>query len=99
MIKKTNNNFFLFTIKALMVFVIITCFLTSCENSDNTEPKAVSLNGMAAAGAPINGSVVVKDQLGRLTSCKIEKDGSYSIDVTGYEPPFILWSEGDVNGK
>ena len=89
----------MFIIKALMAIVITSSFFTACENSDNIEPEPVSLNGMAVAGAPINGKVIVKDQVGRLLSCVIAKDGSFLIDVTGYDPPFVLWSDGDVNGK
>ena len=99
MSKNSKNNYLMFIIKALMAFIIISCFFSACENSDNTEPQEVSLDGMAVAGAPINGKVIVRDQVGRLTSCIIEKDGSFSVEVTGYDPPFVLWSNGDVNGK
>jgi alpha-glucosidase (family GH31 glycosyl hydrolase)/beta-glucosidase/6-phospho-beta-glucosidase/beta-galactosidase len=82
----------------LMFFMMMYVFI-GCDSSENIEPTTEQLNGMAVAGAPIKGRVIIKDQNGKLTSCAIGEDGSFRVDVTIYTPPFVLWSEGSVNGS
>jgi hypothetical protein len=62
-------------------------------------PSAVKINGMAASGAPIAGSVVAKDSLGATFGpATIAADGSYSLTVTSGTAPFILQATGSVGG-
>jgi uncharacterized protein (TIGR03437 family) len=65
----------------------------------NVTPASLSLSGTAAAGAPIIGTVTVKDSLGAERVTLIEADGSYSIDVTGMTAPFALRADGYVGNN
>ncbi|ETR72079.1 MAG: hypothetical protein OMM_07728 [Candidatus Magnetoglobus multicellularis str. Araruama] len=67
--------------------------MTACENSEHIDPKTSQLEGMALAGKPISGKVVVKDSRGNYCSGIIAADGAFNIDVTEMLPPFILWSK------
>jgi alpha-glucosidase (family GH31 glycosyl hydrolase)/beta-glucosidase/6-phospho-beta-glucosidase/beta-galactosidase len=77
----------------IFVSITILIFFCGCENSDNVDLKPANLEGMAVSGAPITGSVVVRDDLGHYSSAAIGTDGSFQIDVTDMSPPFVLWSE------
>lgn len=58
-----------------------------------------SLSGTAAAGAPLVGTVTVKDHLGATRQVQIEADGGYTIDVSGMTGPFVLQANGTVGGR
>lgn len=61
---------------------------------------APTVTGVAAAGAPISGTVFLKDSVSPLEHSKpINADGSYSFDVTGLTAPFILKVVGTANGQ
>jgi hypothetical protein len=66
---------------------------------DDPQPVSTILSGTAAAGAPIVGTVTVKDALGNTKSALIEANGNYNVDVSGMTPPFRLRAEGTVGGK
>ncbi len=57
------------------------------------------LTGIAAAGAPIIGTINVKGANGVLSLGAIESDGSFSVDVAALTAPFVVWAEGTANGK
>jgi hypothetical protein len=59
-------------------------------------PASLTLSGTAAAGAPIIGTVTVKDSAGTERVTTIEADGSYSVDVSGMTPPLALRADGYV---
>jgi hypothetical protein len=67
-----------------------------------TGPQPQLLSGLAAAGAPIVGSVTIKDSS---TPVSLEKtvtiaaDGKYSVDVVGMTGPFALRADGKVGGR
>lgn len=67
-----------------------------------TGPQPQLLSGLAAAGAPIVGSVTIKDSS---TPVRLEKtvtiaaDGKYSVDVSGMTAPFALRADGKVGGR
>lgn len=67
------------------------------KKSSRTE----TLSGVAAAGAPIIGTVTVKDSSNPpLTkTARIAADGQYSIDVRGMTAPFALRADGTVGGR
>jgi|GEM_PF-4229048 len=58
------------------------------------------LSGVAANGAPLAGTVVLKDSsdTSRSLSSAIAADGSFSFDVTGLRPPFLLQATGTSGG-
>mgnify|MGYP000412029441 CR=1 FL=1 len=72
----------------------------NANNTDNTPGSGdVMLSGTAAAGAAIIGQVIVKGSAGVTISTEIATDGSYSIDVSSLEAPYMLRAEGRVGGK
>jgi hypothetical protein len=64
-------------------------------------PTAQTLSGTAAAGAPIIGTVTVKDSSPsqRTRTVTIEADGDYTVDVSDLTPPLMLRAEGKANGR
>jgi len=57
------------------------------------------ISGVAAAGAPIIGTVTIKDSEGTEEVTEIEADGSYSIDVSGLVAPFAFRADGYVGAR
>ncbi|KPA19545.1 Glycoside hydrolase, family 1 [Candidatus Magnetomorum sp. HK-1] len=84
---------------ALLMLMMLICFSPACENSNNKTPVTYELNGLAVAGAPINGKVYVRGSNGNYEHCTIQDDGSFLVDVSELKPPYILWSEGEVNSE
>jgi hypothetical protein len=70
------------------------------DNGGTTPPPATqTLSGTAAAGAPIIGTVFVKDSTGAVRSVPIDANGSYTISVAGMTPPFLVRAEGVAGGR
>lgn len=67
---------------------------TACSQGGGTStPQIVS--GVAASGAPINGTVVLKDSKGTLLGpVNTDDGGNFQFDVTRLTPPFILKAAG-----
>lgn len=59
---------------------------------------STQITGVAAVGAPLVGSVTVKDAKGVTRTAVIGTNGSYSVDVSGMTAPFVFRAEGSVNG-
>lgn len=57
---------------------------------------ASTLKGTVAAGAPIIGTVTIKDANGTIRPTPIEANGKYKVDVTGLVAPFKLRAQGHV---
>lgn len=67
----------------------------------NPAPAAVTVSGVAAAGAPLVGTVKIKDMSSpakELTTTTAE-DGSFSFDVSSLSPPFILRATGTASSN
>lgn len=64
-------------------------------------PAPTTLSGTAAAGAPIIGTVTVKDSSPSpvVRTTTIAADGRYTVDVSGMTPPFMLRADGRVGGR
>lgn len=64
-------------------------------------PTASTLSGTASAGAPIIGTVTIRDSDPATTdkTVTIAADGKYTIDVTGLTAPFMLRADGTVGGR
>jgi len=78
--------------------------LTGCGGggSSTTTGGGIStptLSGIAAAGAPIIGTVTAKGALGNTISTLIEANGNYDVDVTGLTAPYRLRAVGTVGGR
>jgi hypothetical protein len=67
--------------------------------SGNQTVMSSSISGTAAVGAPLVGTVTVKDALGATKTSTIGTNGSYSVDVTGMTAPFVFRASGIVNGQ
>ncbi len=59
------------------------------------------VTGVAAAGAPLVGTVTLKDSSGttKQLSTSLALDGSYSLNVSGLTPPFLLQAAGTAGGN
>ncbi|MHB8763169.1 MAG: hypothetical protein ACYDA8_02320 [Deferrisomatales bacterium] len=66
-----------------------------------TPTPSTKLGGVAAAGAPIVGTVTVKDSSSpaKTKTETIAADGTYTVDVSGLTPPFALRANGAVGGR
>jgi len=73
---------------------------TSSSGSDgsNGTQSSTTITGVAAVGAPLVGTVTVKDALGATRTSPIGANGSYSIDVSGMTAPFVFRADGSANG-
>lgn len=87
---------------ALSVFLLISCGGGGGGGAAAPVGPDTTLSGTAAAGAPISGTVTLKDSTTPTAiqrTVAIEVDGSYSIDTTGMTAPFVLRAEGSVGGR
>lgn len=60
------------------------------------------LSGTAAAGAPIIGTVTIKDSTTPIAQTKfvtIAADGKYTVDVSGLKAPYMVRADGYVGGN
>lgn len=69
-------------------------------NGGVTDPGTTSskIAGVAAVGAPLVGTVTVKDAKGVTRTVPIGSNGSYEVDVSGMTAPFVFRAEGTANG-
>ncbi|WP_432822607.1 hypothetical protein [Trichloromonas sp.] len=61
-----------------------------------------TLTGTAAAGAPIIGTVTIKDSTAPVAKTKtvtIEADGKYTVDVSDLVAPYMVRADGRVGGN
>jgi len=73
--------------------------LSGCGSSGGGLSSQV-VNGTAAVGAPLSGQVSLKDSSAtpQTRTTVIASDGSFAIDVTGLQAPFILQASGSAAG-
>jgi hypothetical protein len=87
------------------VLMIGAAMLLAACNSGGDSPSGPSpspgvasttISGTAAGGAPLVGTMTVKDSKGIEKSKNIDlaAAGAYTIDVTGLTPPFVLRADG-----
>ncbi|MCF8036926.1 MAG: hypothetical protein K9K62_08655 [Desulfobacteraceae bacterium] len=71
------------------------------DSSGDTATGASTISGTVAAGAPVIGTVTIKDSSSPAeeNTYNIEADGSYSFDVSGMTPPFLFQARGEVGGR
>lgn len=89
-------------LNGLIIASAIAGILAGCGGSSDTPPSAPvtkSISGSAAVGAPLVGTVTVKDALGATKTAPIGTNGAYSIDVTGMTAPFVFRASGTANGQ
>lgn len=88
--------FLTFCLAALTLVMSVGC---DDDGGGSGSGGSSALTGTVAAGAPVVGTVTVRDANGIEVEGSIESDGSYTLDVSGLTPPFILWAEGTTNGR
>jgi len=65
--------------------------VTSNAYSLTVTPAPSSVSGTAAAGAPIVGVLAtLKDSAGHSSTDTTASDGTYTLDTTGFTPPFLI---------
>jgi hypothetical protein len=82
------------------VILLVISFLAGCGgSSSSTAPQTVS--GVAAAGAPLIGTIYLKDSESpsKELSTQVASDGSFSFNISGLAAPFLLKAIGTVGGK
>lgn len=88
--------------RGLVRFVLVPFFLllAACGGGGNGGGGAVTVSGVAAAGAPLVGTVYLKDSSTptKELSGTIGANGSFSFNVDGLKPPFILKAQGTSGG-
>ena len=78
----------------------LAALLSACGGGGTTTPTTVS--GVAAAGAPIIGSVTIKDSTTPTALTKkvtIAADGKYTVDVSDLKAPYMVRADGYVSGN
>lgn len=93
-----SQNFKLLILMILIAFISLSCGGGGGGDDDDDTP-IVTINGLAAAGAPIIGTVNVRGANGNTSFSSIEADGSFTVDVSALTAPFVVWVEGSANGK
>lgn len=84
--KKSTGIFVLLALCTILI-------LPGCSNSDSDSSSAASttISGTASAGAPVVGTITVKDADGTVFGpADIEADGSFTVDVSGGTAPFVI---------
>ena len=86
-------------ISALSV-MMLGLMLSGCGSSGGGLSSQV-VSGNASVGAPMSGQVSLKDSAStpQVRSTVISSDGSFAIDVTGMQAPFILEASGNAAGS
>lgn len=72
-----------------VLFALSAFILVSGCSSDSTSTPS-TLSGTAATGAPIDGTVTVKDADGVEENIATAVDGSFTLNVAGMTPPYLL---------
>jgi hypothetical protein len=100
------KRFRVFLSAVLAVAVMATSvILGACSGGGGgaaSPPASPTVSGVAAAGAPIIGFAYLKDSATPAVTrgpVTIANNGSFSFDVAGLTPPFILKVEGSVGGQ
>ena len=76
-------------------------FIMACGGggSPKNNGNGPVVTGMAAAGAPVVGTVNVRGANSKVSYSAIRADGSFTVDVAALTEPFIIFVEGHVAGK
>lgn len=90
------------TLTPLLCALAAAFALTACGGGGDGSPAidpATRISGTAAAGAPIIGTVTVRDAKGAQKTETIAADGTYAVDVSGMTAPFQFRAVGKVGGR
>jgi len=86
-----------------IIWCMVPLFLLTvagCGGSGSGSGSPTTVSGVAASGSPISGTVSLKDSSlpAKERSAPINADGSFSFDMAGLTPPFLLKASGTANG-
>lgn len=93
--------------RVCLLLLALALFLTACSGgTGDSAPQAGQtttpslLEGIAASGAPLSGTVFVTDSSypAKKISATINQDGTFSVSVAGLTPPLLLKAVGTVGG-
>ena len=91
--------------KAISLLAAAALVMSACggggDGGGAASPSS-TVSGTAAAGAPIVGTVTIKDSTTPTAQTKtvtIEADGKYTVDVTGLKAPYMVRADGYVGGN
>lgn len=82
--------------------MLLSCGDTSDETGGAGTPTSTVIEGVAAAGAALIGQVSLVDSTGAPapgSPKNLNNDGSFSFDISGLSPPFILRAVGTPTGS
>ena len=83
--------------------LIVSIALIGCGGggaSGSSSATPLTLNGIAATGAPIaNAVITVLDATGTSKSTTADASGNYTLDVTGLTRPFLITASGNVGDE
>ncbi len=84
---------------ALAIILIVLPLLAGCGGGGGSNTPTVT--GVTAAGAPLVGTVTLKDSSNPTKQLSMSPafDGSYSFNVSGLKPPFLLQAIGTAGGN
>ena len=84
-----------------LFLAIFSCTEGGIGGSGVVIAKADTVSGVAAAGAPLAGTVILKDasSITKQLSTPPAVDGSFSFNVSGLTPPFLLQASGMAGGN
>jgi hypothetical protein len=86
-------------VKLSVLCTIAAVALVACGGGGGSAPSSsTTLSGVAAGGAPLVGTVYIKDSKGveKSTTIDLTANGAYTFDVAGLTPPFVLKAIGTV---
>ena len=91
----------------VLAFIILPFTIGGCgrksgsdaPSAQTTTVQASTVQGIAAAGNPISGTVFLCDSTTNTISVKTTAAGEFSIDTTGLTAPFIIKSVDSLNNE
>ncbi|BBO83617.1 hypothetical protein DSCO28_41830 [Desulfosarcina ovata subsp. sediminis] len=93
-----NSRLIILLIAVSLMFIGVGCG-GGGGGGGSSETTESTVSGIAAAGAPIVGTVNIRGADGVTSYSAIEADGSYTVDVSAMTPPFVIWADGSANGR
>ena len=98
---KMIKSGFLFVTLTLAIVLFQNCSAGGGGAAATPGTTASVVSGVAVAGAPIVGTVTIKDSSSPAITkfVTISANGSYTIDVAGLTAPFMLRADGSVGGR
>ena len=94
-------NFKLTILAASISIALVACGGGGDSAITPITPTTATLTGTAASGAPIVGTVTIKDSSStpKTKTVTIAADGKYTVDVSDMTSPFMMRADGTVGGR